>query len=991
MASAAPVTAVVPVESKTQEYCDNVECFQYKPCPDCTVYVKSALEEKWDARTVRQVFVDFYKTRGHTFWPSSAVVPFEDPTLLFINAGMNQYKPIFLGVADPKSAMGKLKRATNSQKCIRAGGKHNDLDDVGKDLYHHTFFEMLGCWSFGDYFKKDTIAWAYELLVKVFGLDRDRLYATYFEGADGVGADLEARDMWREFLDDDHILPGNMADNFWEMGETGPCGPCSEVHYDRIGGGRNPAHLVNMDDPDVLEIWNLVFMQFNRLDDRSLQELPANSIDTGMGFERLVSVLQDKRSNYATDVFRPLFEAIRKETGARPYTDKIGDEDKDLVDTAYRVVADHMRNLTFALSDGAVPSSEGRGYVLRRILRRGVRYGKQLLGAKNGFLSRLSQTVVDEYGDFFPELCKAGTPERVQAILLEEEESFARTLDRGLIMFDKVVKDMKKGETVISGKDVATLYDTYGFPADLTEKMAEERNMTVDMPGFEAHMEQLKELSRQGGSKTVNDALKLGPRECDRLVSELKLLPTEDNFKFDWKTTGTGPKDFKATVKAIYLGDGKFADNAPNGAQVGIVLDQTNFYAIKGGQVEDVGSMQSSKATVTVEDVQPYAPFVLHICTVTGSLNVGDSVSLNVDFARRALIAKNHTTTHMLNFALREVLGGERNQKGSIVNERYLRFDFDCSKPLKLAEVAALEQLVQQGVDKKMLVSRESVALADAQKIKGLRFLVGNNYPDPVRVVSVGASVLDMVKDPNNAAWNDVSVEFCGGTHLDNAGEAETFKIISEEGVSKGIRRIEAWTGQAARDAVQVGEALLTQVKAAIKLKGAALTAEFKRLGAAVGECPTTFVLRAELRAELEKVSALDLKLKKAAVAEAANAALASVGKLVEASKAAKYVLTEIAVLGDNKALKKALDAFSKALPNTPVLVYSPAPENGKLAGMAFVPAGQKLTAQAWLGGFMAVCGGKGGGKGTNSVGAARSSEKLSAAVAEGTKLAAAF
>ncbi|KAG9885363.1 alanyl-tRNA synthetase, partial [Aureobasidium melanogenum] len=440
-------------------------------------------EQQWNAAKVRSTFIDYFvKKRDHTFVPSSSVVPHSDPTLLFANAGMNQYKSIFLGTVDPSSDFASLKRATNSQKCIRAGGKHNDLDDVGKDSYHHTFFEMLGNWSFGDYFKKEAIAWSWELLTKEFGLDPARMYVTYFEGdkAGGLEPDLEAKELWKAVgVPEDHILPGNMKDNFWEMGDQGPCGPCSEIHYDRIGG-RNAAHLVNMDDPNVLEIWNNVFIQYNRESDKSLRPLPNKHVDTGMGFERLVSVLQDKSSNYDTDVFTPLFDRIQEITGVRKYEGKFGSEDADGIDTAYRVVADHVRLLTFAITDGGIPNNMGRGYVVRRVLRRGARYARKYLNTDIGdFFSKIVPTLVAQMGDMFPEIKKK--EQDVKEILNEEELSFAKTLDRGEAMFEKYAQQCKDNNTKsLSGSDVWRLYDTYGFPVDLTQLMAEERGLTIN-------------------------------------------------------------------------------------------------------------------------------------------------------------------------------------------------------------------------------------------------------------------------------------------------------------------------------------------------------------------------------------------------------------------------------------------------------------------------------------------------------------------------------
>ncbi|MEO1512601.1 MAG: alanine--tRNA ligase, partial [Planctomycetota bacterium] len=470
-----------------------------------------------------------------------------------------------------------LTRAVNSQKCIRAGGKHNDLDDVGKDSYHHTFFEMLGNWSFGDYFKAEAIDMAWNLLTQEFGLDPERLYATYFEGdpAKKLEPDSEARDLWLRHLPKERVLPGDYKDNFWEMGDTGPCGPCSELHYDRVGG-RDAAALVNKDDPDVIEVWNLVFIQFDRTGPDKLRPLPAKHVDTGMGLERLVSVLQDVRSNYDTDIFRPIFDAIQEITGARPYAGRFGAEDEGGVDTAYRVIADHIRTLTFAITDGALPSNEGRGYVLRRVLRRAVRFGRQNLGVEGEFFSRLVPVVVQNFGDAFPELRK--DPARVEAVLLDEERSFGRTLDRGIKLFEEAASNAENG--TLTGADAFQLYDTYGFPLDLTVLMAEERGLKVDVEGFAGAMAEQKERSRQGAKTGDGPELDLDVEAIDKLRT-MSVAETDDSFKFDAKPTQT-------TLRAIWNGedfDLSTADNAGVGRPFVAILDKTPFYAEMGGQL----------------------------------------------------------------------------------------------------------------------------------------------------------------------------------------------------------------------------------------------------------------------------------------------------------------------------------------------------------------------------------------------------------------------
>ena len=625
---------------------------------------------------VRQTFLDYFKSRGHTFVPSSSTVPHDDPTLLFANAGMNQYKSIFLGTVEPLSAFARLKRAVNSQKCIRAGGKHNDLEDVGKDSYHHTMFEMLGNWSFGDYFKKEAVQYSWDLLTVVYGLPTDRIYATYFGGdaKTGLEPDIETKELWEAVgCPADHILPGSVEDNFWEMGDQGPCGPCSELHFDRIGG-RNAAHLVNQDDPDVLEIWNNVFIQFNREKDGTLRPLPHKHVDTGMGFERLVSVLQDKRSNYDTDVFSPLFARIQELTGARAYTGKLGDDDVDGLDTAYRIVADHVRTLTFAIADGGIPNNEGRGYVLRRILRRGARYVRKKFDTDIGtFFSRLAPALIEQMGDMFPEITK--NFENIKDILDEEEESFSRTLDRGEKLFDQYLQTVltNKSTTIIDGAIVWRLYETYGFPADLTRIMAEEKGLKVDEDAFLLAQEKAREISKARKGATAQELLKLSVHNLDTLSKELSVPKTDDLPKYELGVT-------ESQIFAIFDGKTFSASTAhiESKTQLGLILDRTNFYAEQGGQEYDTGSIIIDGATeFEVENVQSYAGYVLHTGYMRyGTFVTGDKVLCEYDELRRRPIKNNHTGTHVLNFGLREVLGNGVDQKGSLVAAEKLRFDF---------------------------------------------------------------------------------------------------------------------------------------------------------------------------------------------------------------------------------------------------------------------------------------------------------------------------
>jgi len=916
------------------------------------------------AAEIRTQFIEFFKERGHDFVPSSTTCPTNDPSLrdTFANAGMNQFKPIFQGTLDPTSPLHGVKRATNSQKCIRAGGKHNDLDDVGKDTYHHTFFEMLGNWSFGDYFKEETIGWSFELLTKVWGIDPDRLYATYFEGDDkqNLEADLETKAIWRKYLPEDHILPGNMKDNFWEMGDTGPCGPCSELHYDRIGG-RNAASLVNMDDPDVLEIWNNVFIQFDRLEGGKLSVLPAQHVDTGMGLERIVSVLQDKRSNYDTDLFGPIFAKTKELTGARAYAGKLGAEDAGGVDEAYRVVADHIRTLVVAITDGTTPSNDGRGYVLRRILRRAVRYGRQKLGAPQGFLTELAPTVIKLLGDAFPEL--TNDPSRVIGLIADEEESFGKTLDRGIKMFE----DLTTEDGTVSGEDAFKLYDTYGFPIDLTQIMGEERGLSVDIEGFENAMAEAKQRSRLGGKKDDGERVVELRAEQIAKLGVLHVKATDDSHKFSGH-------EVRATVKAIWNGK-KFDDHATSGSagmhRVGIVMDKTCFYSEMGGQVADTGELRCAKSggVFKVEDTKSFGGYVLHIGRISkGKISCGCDVICHLNSKRREKVAANHTTTHLLNFALREVLGDSVDQRGSLVNDEKLRFDFVHSSPVTPEEIAKIEEIVNHQIDQNLTVYGELAPLEQAKDIAGLRAVFDETYPDPVRVVSIGIEVDQLVGNPTNEAWKIASIEFCGGTHIETTGVAQWFALTVEEGIAKGIRRITGLTGELAGEAFAAADELGKRVESLGSLELGELKDAFQKVGNDVDAMELPAAKKNALREQLGSVAK---KLKESSKAEAAAKAGKAQELAMGIANAAKgssedIIITTLDLGSDRKALEAAVSTISQAVPEKAVMVFSSDVENGRVAVMASVSEsmiGRGLKAGDWIRETTSVMGGKGGGR----------------------------
>ncbi|XP_053740887.1 alanine--tRNA ligase, cytoplasmic-like [Synchiropus splendidus] len=934
------------------------------------------MDSSLTASQIRQKFIDFFHRYEHQYVHSSSTIPLDDPTLLFANAGMNQFKPIFLNTIDPSHPMARLRRAANTQKCIRAGGKHNDLDDVGKDVYHHTFFEMLGSWSFGDYFKHLACKMALELLTQEFGIPIERLYVTYFGGNDeaGLEADLECKQIWIDLgMEEARILPGSMKDNFWEMGDTGPCGPCSEIHYDRIGG-RDASHLVNMDDPNVLEIWNLVFIQFNRESETVLKPLPKKSIDTGMGLERLVSVLQNKMSNYDTDLFMPYFDAIQKGTGARPYTGKVGAEDADGVDMAYRVLADHARTITIALSDGGRPDNTGRGYVLRRILRRAVRYSHEKLGAQRGFFASLVDVVVSSLGDAFPELKK--DPDMVKDIINEEEAQFLKTLTRGRRILDRKIVSLGDCKT-IPGDTAWLLYDTYGFPLDLTSLIAEEKGMQVDMASFEEE-KKAAQLKSQGKGAGDEDHIMLDIYAIEELRNK-NVPPTDDSPKYKYTSDDSGNYEFQqatATVLALRR-DRAFCEEVTTGQECGVLLDQTSFYAEQGGQTFDEGFLlreddnSDDRMEFTVKNTQVRGGFVLHVGTVYGTLKVGDRVVLHVDEARRRPIMSNHTATHILNFALRGVLG-EADQRGSLVAPDRLRFDFTAKGALSTGEVRRTEEIACAMISESKPVFAMDAPLAGAKAIQGLRAVFDETYPDPVRVVSIGVPVQELLDDPTSAAGSLTSIEFCGGTHLQNSGHAAPFVIVSEEAIAKGIRRIVAVTGAEAQKAQRKADALqhsLTALGEKVQRQTAPnkdVQKEIADMSETLGTAVVSQWRKDEMRESLKGLKKTMDDLDRSYKADIQKRVLEKTKEVIESNPNQPLLVMEMETGASAKALNESLKLLKSSSPQTAAMLFTVDPEAGKIICLCQVPqevANRGLKASEWVQELCPLLDGKGGGK----------------------------
>ena len=714
------------------------------------------------AKEIRESFKSFFESKGHLIVPSAPMVVKDDPTLMFTNAGMNQFKDIILGNTTPKS-----RRQADSQKCLRVSGKHNDLEEVGHDTYHHTMFEMLGNWSFGDYFKKEAISWAWEYIVDVLKIDPADLYATVFEGSEeeGLQRDDEAAAIWEQFLPKDHIINGNKHDNFWEMGDTGPCGPCSEIHVDSRSAEEKAKvpgrELVNKDHPQVIEIWNLVFMQYNRKADGSLEGLPAKVIDTGMGFERLVRTLQGKTSNYDTDIFQPLIKVMADMAGC-----KYGDDEKK--DIALRVIVDHLRAIAFAIADGQLPSNAKAGYVIRRILRRAVRYGYTFLDQKEAFLYKLVPTLVEEMGTAFPEI--AAQQKLIMKVMQEEESSFLRTLENGIRLLQGIIDETKAaGKTEITGDKAFTLFDTFGFPLDLTELICREQGITVDNRGFEACMEEQKKRARNAAEVHLGDWVTLSDAESSFVGYDYTEYPCHI-IKY---------REVKQKKSTAYE----------------MILDNTPFYGEMGGEIGDTGVLVSENEEIKVLDTKKENGVAIHIVDKLPE-NAQAEFMACVDVERRRAIEANHSCTHLLDTALREVLGDHVEQKGSLVTADYLRFDFSHFEKVTPEQLRQVEHIVNDRIRQNLPLQEYRDTPIEEAKQLGAIALFGEKYGDKVRVVKFGSSV-----------------EFCGGCHVQATGQIGMVRIMSESSVAAGVRRIEAVTGKAVEAMMDTAQDLMNDLR----------------------------------------------------------------------------------------------------------------------------------------------------------------------------------
>jgi alanyl-tRNA synthetase len=882
------------------------------------------------SQQIRKEFLSFFKEKQHAIVESAPVVPLEDPTLLFTNAGMNQFKAIFLGEQNSLRFEGRdWQRAADTQKCIRVSGKHNDLEEVGHDTYHHTLFEMLGNWSFGDYFKEEAISWAWELLVDRWSLDPNRIYVTVFGGdkEDGLPVDEEAIELWnaKTSIPKEHILKFDKTDNFWEMGDTGPCGPCSEIHYDlRSDEERaelNGKDLVNIGHPQLIEIWNLVFIQFNRKPDGSLASLPAKHVDTGMGFERLCAVLQGKKSNYDSDVFTPLLDHICALA-------KIKYGAKEETDIAMRVIADHIRAVSFSIADGASPGNDGRGYVIRRILRRAVRYGWDKLGLKEPFMFKLVDTLASQMAGVFSEL--SDQLAFVKNVIKQEENSFLRTLGQGISLFEK----MAEGKIILDGDDAFKLHDTFGFPIDLTQLMARERGIEVDTEGFTRLMLEQKTRARAAGKFSIDQSS----------VEGWNLIKGEtQNAEF------IGYDELEAEVKVVAW--------RKDGDKTYLRFNKTPFYAESGGQVGDKGTLSSANEIIEILDVQKSDHGFVHLVSQLPE-NLAASWVGAVEPERRAKVEKNHSATHLLNGALDQILGSHTNQKGSYLDDTYLRFDFSHYEAVKPEEIAQIERIVNEKIQANIALEEErNLPIEEAKKL-GAKMMFGEKYGDTVRVVTFG---------------EDFSREFCGGTHVKSTGEIGYFRITAEASVASGIRRIEAVSGPVADELLRKEKDELTALK---NLLGTA--------GSSIDNLKAVLDERKQLQKEVEQLKA--------------KMAGGQLDELITQAHTLSNGLTLVIgeVEADMNSLKQlGYDLLNRKETNTIGLLGSKDLETNKVFLVATVTddiiKSKSLKAGAIVGQFAKMLGGGGGGQPSLATAGGKQPEKLAEVLAEAVKMIASF
>ncbi|XP_072498412.1 alanine--tRNA ligase, mitochondrial isoform X1 [Notamacropus eugenii] len=915
------------------------------------------------ASAVRTAFLHFFRDRhGHQLVSSASVRPRSDPGLLFVNAGMNQFKPIFLGTVDPRSELARFRRVANSQKCVRTGGRHNDLEDVGRDLSHHTFFEMLGNWAFGgEYFKEEACSMAWELLTQVYGIPQDRLWVTYFNGnpPEGLAPDYESRDIWLSLgVPSTQVLPFGPLENFWEMGETGPCGPCTEIHYDLSGG---------MGPPQLVELWNLVFMQYNREADGRLQPLPQRHVDTGMGLERLVAVLQNKHSTYDTDLFSPLLTAIHQGCRAPPYRGRVGMADEGRTDMAYRVVADHIRALSICMADGVYPGMSGASLVLRQILRRAVRFSSEVLQAPPGLLSSLVPIVVEMLGDAYPELRK--NTAQIISLVTEEESAFLSSLERGRRVIERTLQQL--GPCDLFPAEIAwSLSGNLGLPLDLVGLMLEEKSVQLDSAGLQQLAQE--EAQRRSQAQQAKPAEKLEVRLDVHALGHLQkqgVPPTDDSSKYNYSLLPNGCYEFgacEAEIIRLYSLDGLAIDSASGGQRCGLLLDKTSFYAEQGGQASDRGYLirkGQQDVLFPVIGAQSYGGFILHEVIAPETLKVGDQVQLYVDEEWRLGCMKKHTATHLLSWALRQELGPDTQQCGSHLSPERLRFDVATLVPLTSKQLEAVEEAVREAVERDEPVYMAEVALELATQVPGLRSL-DEIYPDPVRVVSVGVPVASALAPTSQAALH-TSVELCCGTHLLRTGAIGDLTIVGERQLSKGIIRLVAVTGEQAQQARDIGQNLAHEVEAvaARMNQGSHDVGEAQRLSKDVGRLSDTVdtaVMPQWQRRELQMVLKRLQRHANTAVRKLEmGLATAKTQELLERNPVGPFIVDTVPA-ESLSLLVKVVKQLCEQVPGTSVLLLSPqAPGKVLCACQVAQDAMPTFTAETWASVVCSHMGGK--------------------------------